>query len=770
MTTTPNHPHRRARLVGVALAVAGLLATGCTGALRSGEDTDTTTTTEPAAELRAWPEDEPVVEVASPAQPDASVALRPLLREPDGTTTLVAEVTNEGSGSASLSSLFGFDGLVATRIVTTEGTVRHAPVAGDGGSPCLCSGSPTTVPSGATAIVHVTFADVDPGAGSVRVALPGWRPADDVPVRHVRFAPAPSTVTVDELAPDHEVAVQGAWRTPDGILLRVEDRNGTGDALSPSALADLADASVVDPATGRLGQVRTESSRSVAELAEDPVPSGRSVTRDVLVAAPGGDPDTVLVRIPGVRRSLPVTVADDAPTTTLAPDDLDEPRTATLDGPARDEGDLITLAEPDDVSADAEGPQVSLPDPGPALSSEAEPGWSVAARAVVRTGEARSTVYVDLTRSGSDRTWPQGLDVDLDDWAVIDPAERQRLGTLEGSDGADGSTAAAGVAEGTTRTLHVAVAPVADGSDAVSVDVPGFGTLADVPVVDGPEPAAPGDEVAASLVDDRSGEVRTDILSVGRLPGSAGVLVRARRVNDAAPDAFEPEAGLCDLTLSDPASGRRFQPLPPCVTTEWSRGLGVGEALVQEVRFPELPADVEAVVAELDGWLGSAPVDVADEAAPWYLDLPRPSDAPRGDTLVGSVGVADDLQSETRRGDEVELDLDTDVLFAFGSAEIAPAAAARLQEVGERLVPVASGTVEVVGHTDSVGDDAANQALSEQRAQAVADVLRPILGSSVELVVSGAGESDPVAANEVDGRDNPDGRARNRRVTITYGA
>ncbi len=69
--------------------------------------------------------------------------------------------------------------------------------------------------------------------------------------------------------------------------------------------------------------------------------------------------------------------------------------------------------------------------------------------------------------------------------------------------------------------------------------------------------------------------------------------------------------------------------------------------------------------------------------------------------------------------------------------------------------------IEVVGHTDDVGDDAYNQDLSEQRATVVRNFLvsQGIDGSKV--VAKGAGERKPIASNNTD-----EGRAENRRVEI----
>ena len=74
----------------------------------------------------------------------------------------------------------------------------------------------------------------------------------------------------------------------------------------------------------------------------------------------------------------------------------------------------------------------------------------------------------------------------------------------------------------------------------------------------------------------------------------------------------------------------------------------------------------------------------------------------------------------------------------------------------------------MTGHTDSIGDDASNLTLSQQRAQAVADAISAAR-SDLRLTVVGKGESDPVEPNEQGGEDNPEGRAKNRRVTVVPG-
>lgn len=768
-TTDPSTSIRPIARTGPALLAAlALLASGCTGALSGRGESSPTTVAREA--VTAWPEDDSVAETVSPVHPEVTLGIRPLLREANGTTTLLVEVRNDGSENTDIEEIFGSAGLRATSIIDPVSRVRSGALASDDGPRCLCTATDSVVEPGGSAVAAVAFGDVAPVVTEVRVTLPEWRPVDSVPVRDVAFAAEAGAETAAEDDPDRQITVQGVWRTPDGLVVRVEDRNATAEVLDDFELSAASSLAVVDPKTLRTGSVRlTAEDRSpVIEDRPDDLAPGESITRDVLVAEPAGRPETVLVRIPGARRTLPITVQENDPSSDLSIPALAAPESSVLESSSRAErSPLVELADPGSDAPTDPGPIVDLPEAGEPLVSEAEPDWAVAGRAVVRAGEDRSVVYLDVQRGDARFTWPDGLDGGLRDLAVLDPERNERLGVLDGGR-PDGSSSAVGVPENGTRTVHVAVAPVDEASSTVTIDVPSFGQLTGVPVIDGPDVADGDDEVLASLPDDQTGRLRIDVLDLGRLADDGGVLLRARRVNVSAPDAWSPTEDLCEASLSDPDTGRRFEPLPPCESTEWTRELGAGEGLVQEVRFADLPEDVDRLVLEVEGWLGSAPIELADEVAPWYLDLPRRAEAPEGDTLVASVGFADDLQTERRDGDEVDLDLDTDVLFAFGSADLAPGAVARLEGIGDRLAGDVSGTVSVIGHTDSVGEEAANQTLSEQRAQAVADVLQPALGDAVTLEAEGRGETDPVAANEIDGRDDPDGRSRNRRVTITY--
>ena len=149
------------------------------------------------------------------------------------------------------------------------------------------------------------------------------------------------------------------------------------------------------------------------------------------------------------------------------------------------------------------------------------------------------------------------------------------------------------------------------------------------------------------------------------------------------------------------------------------------------------------------------------ESSVVVIDPSAGSRADRIEELAESVGA-------TVEGDVARIVVEESVLFEFGSAELLASAADVLDDIAELLTELEADRIDVVGHTDAIGTDAFNLDLSTRRARAVEDALveRGVSGDMVEA--RGEGEADPVAPNEnADGTDNPDGRARNRRVEIT---
>jgi outer membrane protein OmpA-like peptidoglycan-associated protein len=171
----------------------------------------------------------------------------------------------------------------------------------------------------------------------------------------------------------------------------------------------------------------------------------------------------------------------------------------------------------------------------------------------------------------------------------------------------------------------------------------------------------------------------------------------------------------------------------------------------------------------------------AQEAATGTVTMEQPGPRPRGFVVerdgqpvtgtVGAGGAVDVQGANVVVIDEgprtTRVTVRNDVLFDFDKAELRPEAAEALGRVAEIIRNRAPRAVRIVGHTDAVGSDEYNQGLSERRARSVQQWLEANGGGLPPMRAEGRGESQPVAENTgSDGRDNPEGRQRNRRVEV----
>ena len=109
-----------------------------------------------------------------------------------------------------------------------------------------------------------------------------------------------------------------------------------------------------------------------------------------------------------------------------------------------------------------------------------------------------------------------------------------------------------------------------------------------------------------------------------------------------------------------------------------------------------------------------------------------------------------------------------DALFAFDRYDIRPDADAVLRRVAQLIGKKPPRALSVEGHTDAIGLEGYNQALSMRRAQTVGHWLtshKVVKPSAISF--KGWGKMRPIAPNSrSDGSDNPEGRQKNRRVEI----
>lgn len=105
------------------------------------------------------------------------------------------------------------------------------------------------------------------------------------------------------------------------------------------------------------------------------------------------------------------------------------------------------------------------------------------------------------------------------------------------------------------------------------------------------------------------------------------------------------------------------------------------------------------------------------------------------------------------------------IKFGTGTSAISEQSVTTLDHLRDLAIGCESDDlfIEIGGHTDSFGTEAANQTLSEARAQSVRDFLVGRGIPAEKMVAVGYGEAQPIASN-----DTPEGRAQNRRITFTW--
>ena len=114
-----------------------------------------------------------------------------------------------------------------------------------------------------------------------------------------------------------------------------------------------------------------------------------------------------------------------------------------------------------------------------------------------------------------------------------------------------------------------------------------------------------------------------------------------------------------------------------------------------------------------------------------------------------------------RQGDDLVLNMPSNVTFATNEASVQPQFRATLDQVADVLKQYNQTYIDVYGHTDATGSDSYNLSLSQRRATSVADYLTSRGVQSARLGIRGFGETQPVASN-----DTEEGKAANRRVEI----
>jgi hypothetical protein len=171
-------------------------------------------------------------------------------------------------------------------------------------------------------------------------------------------------------------------------------------------------------------------------------------------------------------------------------------------------------------------------------------------------------------------------------------------------------------------------------------------------------------------------------------------------------------------------------------------GVGAGGAIGAVIGSKSKNPAVYAII-------GSAVGGVAGTFIGKYMDN-------QAEKLKKDLDVLADVE---RVGEGIKITMKSGVLFDFNSSKVNPKVNENLVQFSETLKQYPDTEILVAGHTDNVGTAAYNMKLSQQRADAVAAVLKANSVSRSRLTILGYGEKNPLADNVSDS-----GREQNRRV------
>ena len=204
--------------------------------------------------------------------------------------------------------------------------------------------------------------------------------------------------------------------------------------------------------------------------------------------------------------------------------------------------------------------------------------------------------------------------------------------------------------------------------------------------------------------------------------------------------------------------------------------LAPGDTVTSAVIFKPVDVDEITVLIPQTGFVrvrvidrdAAADAEVSTEALGEADKIIRDKGGPGEDAAVVPLErytQALDESAGTRTTDkDVTVTLASDVTFDSDSYNLTDKADSQLQTVATQIAQHPDGgTLDIVGHTDDVADDAHNQTLSENRAAAVKDRLGQLTDLAAwQVTTTGKGETEPAVDDTTD-----QARAANRRVVIT---
>ncbi|GAA4891717.1 hypothetical protein GCM10023405_07290 [Streptomonospora salina] len=221
------------------------------------------------------------------------------------------------------------------------------------------------------------------------------------------------------------------------------------------------------------------------------------------------------------------------------------------------------------------------------------------------------------------------------------------------------------------------------------------------------------------------------------------------------------------MTLIDTRNQTKHIPLfyknGECFCGKWNKtSLAPGDRMTTWLAFPAPPDDVDSMT-------------LLTAVTPPILDIPitdattnQPADGELADPRIWDLHSfseeVDGTKSREETPDQMAVSLSSDVLFDLNESDLNEDADQILEQVSKEIDNSSATSVSIDGHTDNTGTDSVNIPLSEERAEVTKNrISRLTSNSDITYEVDGHGSTDPIASNDTD-----KGRAKNRRVTITF--
>jgi outer membrane protein OmpA-like peptidoglycan-associated protein len=217
-----------------------------------------------------------------------------------------------------------------------------------------------------------------------------------------------------------------------------------------------------------------------------------------------------------------------------------------------------------------------------------------------------------------------------------------------------------------------------------------------------------------------------------------------------------------NVTLSKPAPGRAGDLIDDSAKVRSALDVDVKSSLLSKPSAmkpsPMKPADDQLVIDA--NVLSGGSADMKDEV---LKSMKKGTGGNNG--LDGFRNLDDLVNYKGPIVGDFKAMLRTDLLFDFNSAKLRSDARLSLMKLGVIIQTNSGATFRLVGHTDTIGDDASNQKLSEARARAVKDWLVGSLRlDGRHIIVEGRGEREPLP--NVNPRGDAAAQQLNRRVEI----